>query len=134
MFLVGFGFCTVVGPFLGAPLIGIAGTLALTLAPGAVLALRIRQAYEGDRFWWDASLFSHWFITLVLAAVAWMTGAAGFFALLAAWFFGINPLISLLRSGRPEDSDVERRGLLIAGYLSLPVILFAGVWLTELGL
>ena len=131
VFLVLFGLTTFTAIPVGAGVIGAFGSLLLALFPGLALVYGIKAAFLGDRFWWFVSLYALTLSTLILAASAFV-GSLWAIVTIPAYFFTFYPLVTLLRSGRPDLSTEPNGRVLAYGYAALVGAFFVLVWLTQL--
>ena len=134
VFLVFFGLVTLASPFLEPSIPGLAGTLMLTLAPGAALVYGGAKAFNGDRFWWRVTLYSMFLTTTLFAALAYIGGGYGIFAIIAAYVLGLSPMLTLIRMPHPKTSSQRHQAVLVGVYVLLLVVLVAAAWLTQLGI
>jgi hypothetical protein len=130
-YLVLFGLTTFTAIPVGAGVIGAFGSLLLALFPGLALVYGIKAAFLGDRFWWFVSLFALTFATLIIAATGFVDSMWAILTI-PAYFFTFFPLVTLLRSGRPDLSTEPNGRIYTYGYLTLVGAFFVFVWLTQL--
>ena len=130
-FLLLFGLTTFTAVPVGAGVIGAFGSLLVALFPGLALIYGIRAAFLGDRYWWLVSVFALTAATLIIASTAFIDSTWAILTL-PAYIFTLYPMVTLLRSGRPDLATEPNGRIYTIGYLALVGAFLALVWLTQL--